>query len=133
MNWNPVQHLKTELKSSLWIVPDIAIPLELVATRLVHGLDSRLGLKFLGFAVPGAQSLYQAIISANLAFLVFTFGSLLVAIQVASSQLTPRIIATTLLNDNVVRYTVGLFMFTLMFALSAQNRLDKEVYQLVVL
>jgi uncharacterized membrane protein len=34
---------------------------------------------------------------------VFTFGSLLVAIQVASGQLTPRIIATTLLRDNVIR------------------------------
>jgi uncharacterized membrane protein len=133
MNWNPVQNLKSEIKSSLWIIPFIAIPLELVATRLVHNLDSRLDFNFLGFAVSGAQSLYQAIISATLAFLVFTFGSLLVAIQVASSQLTPRIIATTLLNDNVVRYTVGLFMFTLMFALSAQNRLDKEVHQLVVL
>jgi hypothetical protein len=31
------------------------------------------------------------------AFIVFTFGSLLVAIQIASGQLTPRIIATTLL------------------------------------
>ncbi len=133
MNRNVIHTLKTELKSSLWIIPFIAIPLELVTTRLVHDVDSRLHLNFLGFAMSGAQSLYQAIVSATLAFLVFTFGSLLVAIQVASSQLTPRIIATTLLNDNVVRYTVGLFMFSLMFALSAQNRLDKDVHQFVVL
>ncbi len=77
--------------------------------------------------MSGAQSFHEAITSATLAFLVFTFGSLLFALQVASSQLTPRIIATTLLNDNAVRYTVGLFMFALMFALSAQNRLDKEI------
>lgn len=133
MNRNVIHTLKTELRSSLWIIPFIAIPLELVTTRLVHDVDSRLHLNFLGFAMSGAQSLYQAIVSATLAFLVFTFGSLLVAIQVASSQLTPRIIATTLLNDNVVRYTVGLFMFSLMFALSAQNRLDKDVHQFVVL
>jgi uncharacterized membrane protein len=133
MNWNFIQTLKTELKSSLWIIPFIAIPLELVTTRLVHSIDSTLHLDFLGFAMSGAQSLYQAIVSATLAFLVFTFGSLLVAIQVASSQLTPRIIATTLLNDSVVRYTVGLFIFSLMFALSAQNRLDKDVHQFVVL
>lgn len=88
MNWNPLDHLKSELKSSLWIIPFIAIPLELVATRIAHQLDSAIGLEFLGSAMPGAQALYQAIISATLAFLVFTFGSLLVAIQVASSQLT---------------------------------------------
>src|SRR4029077_3849078 len=33
----------------------------------------------------------------------------------------------------VVKYTVGLFIFTLMFALSAQNLMDKEVHQLVML
>jgi uncharacterized membrane protein len=61
---------------------------------------------------------------------VFTFGSLLVALQVASGQLTPRIIATTLLRNNVVRYTVGLFIFTFLFTLGVQNRLESKVYQL---
>lgn len=69
----------------------------------------------------------------TLSFVVFTFGSLLVAIQVASAQMTPRIIATTLLRNDVVRYTVGLFIFTLMFSLSAQNKMDEEVHQLVML
>ena len=70
---------------------------------------------------------------ATLSFVVFTFGSLLVAIQVASAQMTPRIIATTLLRNNVVKYTVGIFIFTLMFALSAQNKMVKDVHQLVML
>jgi uncharacterized membrane protein len=55
---------------------------------------------------------------------------LLVAIQVASGQLTPRIIATTLLRDNVVRYTVGLFMFTFIFVQAAADRIDSKVHQL---
>jgi len=67
-----------------------------------------------------------------LSFVVFTFGSLLVAIQVASGQLTPRIIATTLLRDNVVRYTVGLFVFTLLFAISVLNRVEGTSHQLVL-
>src|SRR5438046_3028080 len=65
--------------------------------------------------------------------MVFTFGSLLVAIQVASGQLTPRIIATTLLRDNVVRYSVGLFVFTLVFAVMALDRLQTTVHELVAL
>jgi uncharacterized membrane protein len=47
--------------------------------------------------------------------------------------MTPRIIATTLLRNDVVRYTVGLFIFTLMFSLSAQNKMVKDVHQLVML
>jgi uncharacterized membrane protein len=74
---------------------------------------------------------FQAVVTATLSFMVFTFASLLVAIQIASAQLTPRIIATTLLRNDVVKYTVGLFVFALFFALSAQNRIEKDVYQLV--
>jgi uncharacterized membrane protein len=81
--------------------------------------------------VSGAQTLFQTTITLSLSFLVFTFGSLLVAIQVASGQLTPRIIATLLLRDNVVRYSVGLFVFTLLFAVSGLNRVEGAVDQLV--
>ena len=74
----------------------------------------------------------NAIITATLSFVVFTFGSLLVALQVASGQLTPRIIATVLVRNDVVRYTTGLFIFTLLFAVSAINRMQGTVFQLVV-
>jgi uncharacterized membrane protein len=72
----------------------------------------------------------QTTITLTLSFLVFTFGSLLVAIQVASGQLTPRIIATTLLRDNVIRYSVGLFVFSLLFAVSVLGRTETEVHEL---
>jgi len=133
MIWNELYRLRSYLKSSLWVVPFIAMPLELVVTRLLHGLDDWLGWTLLGLSMTGAQTLLQAFVTATLSFVVFTFGSLLVAIQVASAQMTPRIIATTLLRNNVVKYAVGLFIFTLMFALSAQNKMEKEVHQLVML
>ena len=132
MAWKHLHQLRRYVQSSLWVVPFIAIPFELVATRLLHWLDPLIGWPFLGVAIPGAQATLQAIVTATLSFIVFTFGSLLVAIQVASAQLTPRVIATTLLRDNVVKYTVGLFIFTLLFSLSAQNRITDEVNQLIL-
>ena len=132
MNWNSSYGLRSYLRSSLWVVPFIAIPLELVVTRLVHGLDGWLGWSLLDFTVTGARAMLDAIVTVTLSFVVFTFGSLLVAIQIASAQMTPRIIATTLLRNDVVKYTVGLFIFSLMFALSAQNRMEKDVHQLVM-
>lgn len=130
MYWRETYHVRHSLRSSLWIVPLIAIPFAMFATRFAHWLDVRLQWTFLGFGVKGAEALLQATVTATLSFLVFTFGSLLVALQVASGQLTPRIIATTLLRNNVVRYTVGLFIFTFLFALGVQNRLETKVYQL---
>lgn len=131
MWWNQRYLFSSYVRSSLWVVPFFAIPLSLVAVRLVHRLDAWLGWSLLGFQAADAKTLLDAFVSATLAFVVFTFGSLLVAIQVASAQMTPRIIATTLLRNDLVKYTVGLLIFTLMFSLGAQNRLDEQAYQLL--
>jgi uncharacterized membrane protein len=130
MFWKEFYQFRLSVRSSLWVVPIIAIPFAMVATRFAHWLDLRLQWTLLGFGVKGAEALLQATITAALSFLVFTFGSLLVALQIASGQLTPRIIATTLLRINVVRYTVGLFIFTFLFAIGVQNRIETEVHQL---
>jgi uncharacterized membrane protein len=113
------------------VVPFIAIPIELVATRILHRLDGWLGWTFLDLGVAGASGMLNAIITATLSFVVFTFGSILVALQIASGQMTPRIIATILVRDNVVRYTTGIFIFTLLFAISALNRIQGSVFELV--
>ena len=132
MHWKQFYYVRDYLRSSLWIIPLVAIPLELAATRILHRLDGWLGWTFLDLGVPGAQAMLNAIITATLSFVVFTFGSLLVALQVASGQLTPRIIATVLVRNDVVRYTTGLFIFTLFFAVSAINKMQGTVFQLVV-
>ncbi|WP_233861786.1 DUF2254 domain-containing protein [Paraburkholderia adhaesiva] len=141
MDWNRWYSLKSYLRSSLWIVPLIAVAIYAVIKPLTEMLgrwmtrqgilDPQTGL--LGLSMTGARSLVGDIVSADLAFLVFTFGSLLVAIQVAGGQYTPRIIATTLLRDNIIRSISGLFVFTLLFA----NRTlawmgENEVHQLQV-
>ncbi len=131
MGWKHLFHLRDYVRSSLWLIPFIAIPIELAATRILHRLDSWLGWTFLDLGVSGAQGMLNAIITATLSFVVFTFGSLLVALQIASGQMTPRIIATILVRDNVVRYTTGLFIFTLLFAISALNRIQTTAFQLV--
>jgi uncharacterized membrane protein len=130
MYWGRLRRVGRYVRSSLWTVPLLAIPVAMIATRLVHWLDAQREWTLFGFGVAGAQALLQAATTATLSFLVFTFGSLLVAIQVASGQLTPRIIATTLLRDNVVRYTVGLFMLTFIFVQSVADRIDSSVHQL---
>jgi uncharacterized membrane protein len=131
MGWKKLFLFRDYLSSSLWVVPFIAIPIELAATRILHRLDGWLGWTFLDLGVSGAQAMLNAIVTSTLSFIVFTFGSLLVALQIASGQMTPRIIATILVRDNVVRYTTGLFIFTLLFAISALNRIQATVFQLV--
>ena len=131
MTWNRRYQVKSYLRSSLWIIPLFALLFQQVAWALAHTLDTHLAWEGLGFGVTGAQALLNAIITLTLSFIVFTFGSLLVAIKVASGQYTPRIIATTLLRDNVIRYTVGLFVFTFLFGIRDLGRTETTVHQFV--
>jgi uncharacterized membrane protein len=133
MFWNVRYRLTSYIRSSLWIIPIVAVLLQQVLGRLLQALDTRLGFSFLGFGIEGAKALFNAVITFSLSFIVFTFGSLLIAIQVSSGQYTPRIIATTLLRNNVIRYTVGLFVFTFLFAIRGLNQTEATVHQLVVL
>ena len=131
VTWGRAYRATSYLKSALWTVPLIAIALELLLGPMIHALDTWQRWKLAALAPAGATALYQTVITLTLSFLVFTFGQLLVAIQIAGGQLTPRIIATILLRNNVVRYSVGLFVFTLVFAVSALNRQEETVHELV--
>ena len=131
LTWSRLYRTTSYMRSALWIVPFNAILLVLIFGPIIRAVDAALGWHLTGLGVKGAEALYQTVITLSLSFLVFTFGSLLVAIQIAGGQLTPRIIATTLLRDNVVRYTVGLLVFALMFSVTALNRLEETVLDLV--
>jgi uncharacterized membrane protein len=129
MRWNQWYRLKSYFRSALWIVPFIALVLENVAIRLVFRLHEWLGWvpRWFGATPAGTSEALNTVVTLSISFIVFSFGSLLVAIQVASGQLTPRIIATTLLRNNVIRFTVGLFTFTMLFSVGTGARLDSSM------
>ena len=131
MQWNRRYVRRSYVSGSMWVVPLFALVLYAVFHRGVNALGNWLveqgwaseSVSFLGLSVSGARTQLELFITLNLSFLVFTFGSLLVAIQVAGGQYTPRIIATTLLRDNVIRVIVGIFLFTLAFAVRVLTRM----------
>jgi uncharacterized membrane protein len=138
LRWNQRFTIKSYIGGSMWIVPLVALLVFQVFYPAVHAMGAwlvQVGVidartSFLGLSVAGARSLLETAITLNLSFLVFTFGSMLVAIQVAGGQYTPRVIATTLLQDSVIQLTVGCFAFTLGFSLRVLTRMDEAVHQL---
>jgi uncharacterized membrane protein len=139
MRWNRRYLIKSYIQASLWLMPFGALLAYWVISRISYGIGAWLVLTgridettaFFGATIVGARSMLDTIVAANLSFLVFTFGSLLVAIQVAGGQLTPRIIATTLLRDNTIRFTVSYFIFTFLFAMRVLGKMGGEtVHQL---
>jgi uncharacterized membrane protein len=114
-------------------VPLIALLLENAAIRLLFALHAWLEwVPWFGTTLTGATEALNTVETLTISFIVFTFGSMLVAIQVASGQLTPRIIATALLRDNVIRFTVGLFTFPMLFGGGTGARIETTVPQYAV-
>jgi len=134
MDWNRKYVIKSYIRASLWFMPFLSLLAFWVFSRITYGIGAwllRTGridetTAFYGMTMVGARSGLDTIVTMNLSFLVFTFGSLLVAIQVAGGQYTPRIIATTLLRDNTIRAIVGYFVFTLLFAVRVLTRMGGE-------
>ena len=125
MLWNQWYSLKSYIRASLWIIPFVAVLLYMAAIRILGTIDDNLDWRpdwFLGAAGP--RVVVETIVNLALTFLIFTLGSLLVAIQVAGGQLTPRIIAATLLNNNALRCIIGLLIFTFLFAMGTSARLE---------
>jgi uncharacterized membrane protein len=133
MGWSRLYRLVSYLRSALWGVPILAVLLERATWGVLHVIDRWVTWQLTGLDVDGAKALFQTLITLTLSFIVFSFGSLLVALQVASAQLTPRIIATTLLRDRVIKYSVGLNVFTLLFAVQGLNRTGTDVFELATL
>lgn len=125
MSWNRRYAIVSYLRSALWIAPVFAFVVAQLLFRVSNALQLDFGwIPGFEFTGEGIASAMDIDITLQMSFIVFTFGSLLVAIQVASGQLTPRIIATTLLRDNVIRWVVGLFFLGLLLAVGARNRLE---------
>jgi len=136
--WNRRYVLRSYIRGSMWLVPLFTLAFFTLFHHVIHATGVWLvargwaddATSFMALSVTGARTLLETFVTMNLSFLVFTFGSLLVAIQVAGGQYTPRIIATTLLRDNTIRVIVGVFLFTLAFAVRVLVRIDETVNQL---
>ena len=95
LNWDRLYGVRSYVNTSLWVVPFIALLVEQVIVRLTGALGTWLAESgridaqhaFFGLTVSGARSTLETIVSMTLSFLVFTFGSLLVAVQVAGGLL----------------------------------------------
>lgn len=126
MNWSRRYAIRSYLLSTVWIAPVVALVLEQLIFRIAYAYQLDLGW-FPGFHPGGREgtiAIADYVISSSIAFIVFTFSSLIVAIQVASGQLTPRIIATALLRDNAIRGSVAVFVYALLIAIAVKTRVD---------
>lgn len=109
-----------------------ALVLAVPFSMAVRSVDEATRWRLLDYGPEGARALTAALASSSLTFIVFLFSALLVALQVASAQLSPRVIARGLRNQPT-RICLGLFVFTFVFGITVAGRLESSVGQLRLL
>jgi len=131
MTWQVRYHLRHLLHSSFWLTPAVCILAGILFGMLTRWIDGVMHFPFLSFSADGARSLLSSLSGSLLTFLVFVVSSMLLIVQIASGQLTPRIIAMTFSNRTAQR-TLGFFVFNYTYSLSILARIDDIVPQFSV-
>ncbi len=110
MTWLQRYQLKRTLRQSLWLLPAAAIGVVVVFAPLIRWLDRATGWSWYRLTPDGAHTILGAFTLSMLTFVVFVVSSLLIVVQLASAQLTPRITARVF-ADRRLKWVLSIFTF----------------------
>src|SRR5262245_29033555 len=125
MKWRQRHRVRHYFRNSIWVLPSLSIFAALIAVRLASLTDEAMGLT--SWIEPDAMRTLLGTLAASMfTFVVFVGSALLIAVQLASAQLTPRIIAFVF-RDPVTKLSLSLFVFIFTFSLSVLIRIKTTV------
>jgi uncharacterized membrane protein len=125
MTWLQRYRLRQYIGNSIWLGPVLSTLAALGAVPLLHRVETALGWKT-PTDTDSAQAVLGTMASAMFTFIVFVSSALLVAVQLASSMLTPRIIGLVF-RDPFTKAALIVFTFTFTFTLSVLVRINATV------
>jgi uncharacterized membrane protein len=125
MSWLQRYRVRAYFRNSIWILPTLSMLAALAAARLLHAIEEVSGWEA-GFHPDTARAVLGTMAASMFTFVVFVSSALLVAVQLASAQLTPRIIAVVF-RDPITRLSLTVFVFTFTFSLAALVRITGHV------
>jgi uncharacterized membrane protein len=132
MSWILRYRCRSFLRSSLWAAAIASMAAALLAAPLVRLVEARTQWTLLAFGPEGSRLVVGALASSLLTFIVFAFSIILLAVQVAGGQLSPRIIAR-IFETRLIRLTLSAFVFSYTYTLAALGRIEDRVPQLPVM
>src|SRR5947208_505225 len=130
MTWLQRYRARHYVGNSIWIWSSLSVAAAVVGVHLLRWIEEGAGWES---ALPPstAQVVLGAMASSMFTFIVFVCSALLVAVQLASSQLTPRIIALVF-RSPVMRISMSLFVFNFTFCTATLIRITEFVPALTV-
>src|SRR5580765_2219512 len=125
MTWLQGYQLRHYVAHSIWIPPSLSMLAALIVVRLIFRIDETMGLE--SHIDPEVMRTLLGTLAASMfTFVVFVCSALLIAVQLASAQLTPRIIAFVF-RDLATKIALSLFVFVFTFSLAVLIRITNTV------
>jgi len=125
MTWLQRYRIRHYSRNSLWVLPVLSVFAAMAAIRLLHGIEQAAGWRS-DLDVDTVRAVLGTMASAMFTFIVFVSSALLVAVQLASAQLSPRIIGLVF-RDPVSKISLTLFVFMFTLTLAALVRITNSV------
>ena len=125
MSWLDRYRLKLYVRQSIWIFPALSIVVGLLAVILLHRVERTMGWE-LTVSQETARTVMSTIAAAMFTLVVVGSSAVLLVVQLASAQLTPRIIALVY-RDNLRKLSLSVFVFTFTFSVGVLVRIEGSV------
>lgn len=125
MTWLQRYRISHYVQNAIWIHPVLAMVTAMVLVRVLHRLEAAMQWES-EIDPDNMRAVLGSLAGAMFTFIVFVCSSLLLVVQLASAQLTPRIIGV-LLRDPITKLTLTLFVFTFAFATAVLLRIGSTV------
>ena len=125
MSWTDKYRFKLYVRNSIWILPVLSIGVGLIAVRLLYSIDHALGWE-ISIGIDTARTVMGTIAGSMFSLVVVSSSAILVAVQLSSAQLTPRIILMVY-RSRIRKLCISAFVFTFTFSVSALVRMESTV------
>lgn len=125
MSWLTRYRIRLYVRNSIWLFPALSIVAGLVSVALISRVDKAFGWES-GVSLDTARAIVGTVAASMFTLLVLVCSAVLVAVQLASAQLTPRIIALIYRNP-FRKIALAVFAFTFTFSVGVLVRLEDAV------
>jgi uncharacterized membrane protein len=128
MSWLHRYHLRLYFHNSIWILPALSIPVALISVSLLTRYEHAVG-SHADIGAETARAIMSTVAASTFTLVVLVASAVLVAVQLASAQLTPRLIALIYRNP-YRKVAFSIFVLTFTFAVGVLVRIEDTVPKL---
>jgi uncharacterized membrane protein len=125
MTWLQRYRIRYYVVNSIWIIPLFGMLVALATVPLLHRIEAAAGWESASNP-EAARAVLGTLAASMFSFIVFVSSALLISVQLASAQLSPRIIGIIFRNP-VTKFSLTAFVFIFTFSLAVLVRIDDSV------